>query len=83
MSKLVETSAPLPLVEFLSTLPSPLVTALVGLAPHIVRVRRVAQVLSWKTTWEDSWIALGILWGVCLFAESGVRYAAVVSCAIR
>ncbi|KAH9830736.1 integral peroxisomal membrane peroxin-domain-containing protein [Rhodofomes roseus] len=74
MSKAVETSVSLPLAEFLNTLPSPLVTALVGLAPHIARVRRAAQVLSWKTTWEDSWIALGALWAVCLFAEVGMRY---------
>lgn len=83
MSKAADTSAVPPLAEFLNTLPSPLVTALVGLAPHIARFRRVAQVLSWKTTWEDSWIALGILWAVCLFAETAVRYAAVVSCALR
>ncbi|KZT68297.1 hypothetical protein DAEQUDRAFT_728109 [Daedalea quercina L-15889] len=74
MSKPLESTAPLPLAEFLNTLPSPLVTALVGLAPHISRLRRVAQVASWKTTWEDSWIALGTLWAVCLFAEVGVRY---------
>ena len=83
MSKVGDANPPPPLAEFLNTLPSPLVTALVGLAPYITRLRRIAQVLSWKTQWEDSWIALGALWAVCLFAESGVRYEAVMSCAIR
>ncbi|OCH91796.1 hypothetical protein OBBRIDRAFT_704697, partial [Obba rivulosa] len=74
MSKAVENAPPPTLVEFLNTLPSPLTTALVGLAPYIARIRHWAQVLSWRSSWEDSWIALGALWAVCLLAEFGFRY---------
>ncbi|KZT04622.1 uncharacterized protein LAESUDRAFT_727795 [Laetiporus sulphureus 93-53] len=74
MSTSTENSSQPSLVEFLNTLPSPLITALVGLAPYIARIRRLALVLSWKSSWEDSWIAIAALWAICLLAEPGLRY---------
>ncbi|PCH43500.1 hypothetical protein WOLCODRAFT_138378 [Wolfiporia cocos MD-104 SS10] len=67
-------SSQLPLVDFLNTLPSPLTTALVGLAPYISRVRYGVQILSWKTSWEESWIAIAVWWAVCMLADVGARY---------
>ncbi|KAH9858580.1 integral peroxisomal membrane peroxin-domain-containing protein [Lenzites betulinus] len=63
-----------PLVEFLNTLPSPLATTLIGLAPVIARTRHALQVVSWKTSWEDSWLALATWWLICLIPEFGLRY---------
>ncbi|KAH9945640.1 integral peroxisomal membrane peroxin-domain-containing protein [Amylocystis lapponica] len=63
-----------PLVEFLNTLPSPLTTALVGLAPYTSWLRHLALVFSWKSSWEDSWIALFAWWAVCLLADVSLRY---------
>ncbi|EMD32127.1 hypothetical protein CERSUDRAFT_119098 [Gelatoporia subvermispora B] len=74
MFKAAENAPPPTLVEFLNTLPSPLTTALVGLAPYIAQLRHWAQVVSWRSSWEDSWLALGLLWSVCLLAEFGFRY---------
>ncbi|KAL6308169.1 integral peroxisomal membrane peroxin-domain-containing protein [Sparassis latifolia] len=77
MSKipLSPSSAPAPpLTEFLNTLPSPLTVVLVGLAPSISRVLRFAQILSWKSSWEESWLALAVLWFVCLLSQAVLRY---------
>ena len=63
-----------PLVEFLNTLPSPLTTTLVGLAPAIATTRRVLQILTWKAHWEECWLALAAWWAVCLVPEIGLRY---------
>lgn len=81
MSKVTDNAPPPTLVEFLNTLPSPLTTALVGLAPYIARIRHWAQVVSWRSSWEDSWLALGLLWAVCLLAEFSLRCALIVVCA--
>ncbi|TBU38599.1 integral peroxisomal membrane peroxin-domain-containing protein [Dichomitus squalens] len=63
-----------PLVEFLNTLPSPVTTALVGLAPVISRSRYLAQLLVWKAAWEDCWLFLASWWAICLVPELGLRY---------
>ncbi|KAI0766855.1 integral peroxisomal membrane peroxin-domain-containing protein [Trametes elegans] len=63
-----------PLVDFLNTLPSPLTITLVGLAPAIARLRYFVQLISWKTSWEDSWLALALWWAVCLLPEFELRY---------
>ncbi|KAI0666562.1 integral peroxisomal membrane peroxin-domain-containing protein [Trametes maxima] len=63
-----------PLVEFLNALPAPLATTLVALAPSIARVRYLVQLFSWKTSWEDSWLLLGLWWALCLVPEIGLRY---------
>ncbi|OSX66618.1 hypothetical protein POSPLADRAFT_1064812 [Postia placenta MAD-698-R-SB12] len=74
MPTAAETTTPPPLADFLNTLPSPLTTALVGLGPCISRTRRVAQVLSWKASWEESWLALAVWWAACLCVDAGLRY---------
>ncbi|KAM5543343.1 hypothetical protein V8D89_003217 [Ganoderma adspersum] len=77
MSKPADDSAPVqsaPLVEFLNTLPSPLTTTLLGLAPAISRTRYIAQLLTWKASWEDCWLLLASWWAVCLLPELGLRY---------
>jgi len=78
MSKVPDTTTQPSWVEFLNTLPSPLTTALVGLAPHISRTRRLAQIVSWKSSWEESWIVLALWWALCLLAEIGLRCVVVV-----
>lgn len=62
-----------PLVEFLNTLPSPLTTTLVALAPSIARLRHVLQILTWKAHWEECWLFLASWWAVCLLLELGLR----------
>ncbi|RPD54180.1 hypothetical protein L226DRAFT_536093 [Lentinus tigrinus ALCF2SS1-7] len=69
-----------PLVEFLNTLPSPLTTTLVALAPSIARLRHVLQILMWKAPWEECWLFLASWWAVCLIPELGLRY--VLPCAV-
>lgn len=73
MSKVTETTTQPQLIEFVNSLPPPLTTALVGLAPTIARIRRLAQVLSWRSSWEESCLALAVWWAVCLLAEIGLR----------
>ncbi len=62
-----------PLVEFLNTLPSPLTTTLVALAPSISRLRHALQILAWKAPWEECWLFLASWWAVCLVPELGLR----------
>ncbi|KAI0737636.1 integral peroxisomal membrane peroxin-domain-containing protein [Daedaleopsis nitida] len=69
-----DTAHSAPLVEFLNTLPSPLTTTLVALAPTIARVRYVAQLLGWKATWTDCWLFLAAWWAICLVPELALRY---------
>ncbi|THH12497.1 hypothetical protein EW146_g7638 [Bondarzewia mesenterica] len=62
------------LLEFVNTVPSPLTTLLVGLAPSASLFRRAVEVLSWKSSWEESWLAIAVWWGVCLFSGFVLRY---------
>jgi hypothetical protein len=79
MSKLVQDTARPPVVgtitQFLTTLPSPLTISLITLAPHIRFIRWTAEVLSWKGSWDESWLFLAAWWGVCLCVETVVRCA--------
>ncbi|TFK89014.1 hypothetical protein K466DRAFT_645191 [Polyporus arcularius HHB13444] len=68
-----------PLVEFLNTLPSPLTTTLVALAPSIARLRHALQILAWKAPWEECWLFLASWWAVCLVPELGLRYVLPVA----
>jgi hypothetical protein len=61
------------LVDFLNTVPTPLTAVLIGLAPHVSWIRYTAEVISWKSSWVDSWLALAGWWAVCLLAELGLR----------
>lgn len=61
------------LVDFLNSVPLTLTVVLVRLAPYISFVRYVAEILSWKSSWYDSWLALSALWAVCLLAEASLR----------
>ncbi|KAH9913465.1 integral peroxisomal membrane peroxin-domain-containing protein [Epithele typhae] len=63
-----------PLVEFLNTLPSPLTTTLAGLSPAIARTRHLLQILTWRASWQNCWLALALWWAVCLIPEIAVRY---------
>lgn len=79
MSKLVQDPPRPPVVgtitQFLTTLPSPLTISLVSLSPHIGFVRWLLETLSWKGSWDESWLLLAAWWGVCLGAESVLRCA--------
>jgi len=61
------------LINFLHTVPAPLVALLVRLAPPISPLRHVFQIISWQTSWVDSWLLLGLWWAVVLFAEPALR----------
>ncbi|PSR72180.1 hypothetical protein PHLCEN_2v11972 [Hermanssonia centrifuga] len=74
MLKLVPDSNKAPLAEFLNTLPSPLTVVLVNLGPSIARLRRFLEILSWKTSWEDSCLALALWWAGCLLSGLTLRY---------
>ncbi|TFK53440.1 hypothetical protein OE88DRAFT_1655577 [Heliocybe sulcata] len=62
------------LQEFLSSVPTPLIKVLVGLSPHIKWIRRTLEILSWKSKWEESWLALAAWWMLCLGAGVTLRY---------
>ena len=62
-----------PLVDFLNTLPSPLTTTLVGLAPAIAHTRHALQVITWRGPREECWLALSTWWAICLVPEIGLR----------
>ncbi|KAH7923927.1 hypothetical protein BV22DRAFT_1105784 [Leucogyrophana mollusca] len=67
-------SAPPTLLEFVSTVPPPLTSELVALAPYIRLVRRGAEILSWKSHWEEHWLALAAWWAFCLLSEPTLRF---------
>ncbi|THH29852.1 hypothetical protein EUX98_g4327 [Antrodiella citrinella] len=60
--------------EFLSAVPSPLVTVLVGLAPFIASVRHAIDIVSWQAPWEESWLAIALWWAACLLGDVALRY---------
>ncbi|KAI0344639.1 hypothetical protein BDW22DRAFT_1418833 [Trametopsis cervina] len=85
MSKVVQDAAGArpPLAQLLNTLPSPLTVALVGLAPYLLRIRRLLEIVSWKSRWEESWLALAAWWAVCLCSNAALRYGLpVLLCAL-
>jgi hypothetical protein len=63
------------LFTFVHTVPAPLTSVLVSLAPAFNATRRALQTLSWKSGWEEGWLVLGAWWGLCLTLDAGLRCA--------
>lgn len=47
---------------------------LVALAPYIRVMRQVLEIVSWQSSWEESWLALGGWWALCLLSEPMLKY---------
>ncbi len=62
-----------PLLDLLHTVPSPVIVVLVGLAPSITSLRRVLDILTWRSSWQDSVLALALCWAICLYSEVTLR----------
>ncbi|EIW82683.1 hypothetical protein CONPUDRAFT_163776 [Coniophora puteana RWD-64-598 SS2] len=62
------------LLEFVSTVPPPLAAELIALAPYIHAFKRFVQILSWQTTWDESWLMVASWWAFCLLSEPLLRY---------
>ncbi|KAG6854050.1 hypothetical protein C0991_011028 [Blastosporella zonata] len=62
------------LVDFATTVPAPLTAALVPYAPLLAVVRSVLQIISWRSSWYDSWLAVAAWWALCLLSEYTLRY---------
>lgn len=79
MSALVQDAPRPPVVgtitQFLTALPSPLTVSLVSLAPQIRFVRWTLELVSWKGTWDESWLLLAVWWVLCLGSEAILRCA--------
>lgn len=65
---------PTTLEEFLNTIPSPLISVLVGLAPYIAKLRHAIEIVSWKGSWEESCLAVALWWSLCLLGDVALRY---------
>jgi hypothetical protein len=61
------------LIDFLHTVPAPLVALLIRLAIPVSSLRHVAQVFSWQAHWVDSWLLLAAWWATVLFANLALR----------
>ena len=61
------------LLDFLSSVPWPLTSVLVGLSPIIARIRGAVEITSWRTSWYDSWLAVAAWWALCLLADATLR----------
>ncbi|KAF8840017.1 hypothetical protein BDN67DRAFT_969160 [Paxillus ammoniavirescens] len=62
------------LIEFVSATPPPLTFELVALAPYIAVVRHIAQIFSWESVWEESWLALAGWWALCMLSEPTLKF---------
>ncbi|EGO25191.1 hypothetical protein SERLADRAFT_448190 [Serpula lacrymans var. lacrymans S7.9] len=62
------------LVDFINVVPPALTTELVALAPYIYVARRIAEVVSWKSKWDESWLALAAWWAFCLLSEPMLKH---------
>ncbi|KAI6038484.1 integral peroxisomal membrane peroxin-domain-containing protein [Pisolithus marmoratus] len=62
------------LLEFVTSTPPPLTYELVALAPYIQAIRHLLEIISWESSWEESWLALGAWWALCLFAEATLKF---------
>lgn len=65
---------PIDLAGFVKSVPSPLTTTLVRLSPHITWVRRAIEIISWKSSWEESWILIAAWWALCLLVGIGKQH---------
>lgn len=61
------------LIDFLHAVPPPLVALLVRLGPSASSLHHAAQILSWKSSWIDSWLLLTAWWVLVLFADRALR----------
>jgi hypothetical protein len=61
------------LIDFVNSVPHPLTVVLVQLAPHISTIRHIAEIISWRESWYDSWLVLASWWAVCLLTEIALR----------
>ena len=61
------------LINFLHSVPTPLVALLVRLAPLASYLRHVAQMVSWQSSWVDSWLLLASWWALVLFVDPMLR----------
>jgi hypothetical protein len=68
------------LIDFLHSVPTPLVALLVRLAPLVSYVRHVAQMVSWQSSWVDSWLLLASWWALVLFVDPMLRYVTYLIC---
>jgi len=59
------------LAGFVSSVPSPLTITLVRLSPNITWTRRTIEILSWKSSWEESWLLIAAWWALCLLVGIG------------
>ncbi|KAI0063535.1 Pex24p-domain-containing protein [Artomyces pyxidatus] len=62
------------LLDFLHTVPSPLVNVIVNLASPVSYLRRSLEIVSWKVSWVDGCLLVAAWWAVALFAGYGLRY---------
>jgi hypothetical protein len=62
------------LAEFLSTVPPPLTITLLQLSRPLARIRRIAEIVSWQSSWDESWLTLAAWWAVCFLADLSLRY---------
>ncbi|KAI6121381.1 integral peroxisomal membrane peroxin-domain-containing protein [Pisolithus sp. B1] len=62
------------LLEFVTSTPPPLTYELVALAPYIQVIRHLLEIVSWESSWEESWLALGAWWALCLFSEATLKF---------
>ncbi|KAH9038714.1 integral peroxisomal membrane peroxin-domain-containing protein [Lactarius pseudohatsudake] len=62
------------LIDFLHSVPTPLVALLVRLAPSVSYLRRAAQIVSWQSSWVDSWLILATWWALVIFVDPALRY---------
>ena len=62
------------LIDFLHSVPTPLVALLVRLAPIVSCLHHIAQMVSWQSSWVDSWLLLASWWALVLFVDPMLRY---------
>ena len=67
------------LIDFLHSVPTPLVALLVRLAPIVSYLHHVAQMVSWQSSWVDSWLLLASWWALVLFVDPMLRYVAYLT----
>jgi hypothetical protein len=61
------------LIDFLHSVPTPLVALLVRLAPLVSYLHHAAQMVSWQSSWVDSWLLLASWWALVLFVDPMLR----------
>jgi hypothetical protein len=62
------------LAGFVNSVPPPLTITLVRLSPHITWIRRIIEITSWKSSWQESWLLIAVWWALCLLVGIGKQY---------